>query len=505
MKNKRFVVLGPPGCGKTSYLLDVVDAELAAGTAPDRIGYFSFTRKAASEAADRAVTKFKLSRKTFKYFRTLHSLAFQELGMTKEQVLKARDYRTIGEALGLVFSEYMEFEEGLPMTAKNGDQCVYLTAMSRATLQTLEKVHATIPNETDWFRLKQFNDTLEMYKKSTHMLDYPDMLDRYLTDCGPLDIDVAIIDEAQDLSRQQWRMVEYAVRRAKKIYIAGDDDQSIYRWSGADVEAFMTLKGDRSILAQSYRVPEEIHKVCDRIAGRIHARIKKVWAPKAGAKGEVSILGSIEHIDWREGSYLLLARNRYLLSGYEELAKRHGLPYTIGNRTSVDQKKVQAIFTWERLRKGQSQRGTAVREMYSYMTLNKGVKRGHKGGKGLPDVELTMGELREHYGLLMPPETPWMEALSEIPPEEIAYYVSIKRKGGKLAAIPRVHISTIHGVKGGEADHVVVLSDMAARTFEDMRRNGADDEHRTAYVAASRAKSTLEIVQPQGYKAYNYL
>ncbi len=51
-------VFGPPGSGKTTYLLGVVEKELAAGVSSARIGYFSFTRKAAHEARDRAIEKF---------------------------------------------------------------------------------------------------------------------------------------------------------------------------------------------------------------------------------------------------------------------------------------------------------------------------------------------------------------------------------------------------------------------------------------------------------------
>ncbi len=71
-------VFGPPGSGKTTYLLNQVETELENGVSPARIGYFSFTRKAANEARDRAIAKFPhLNAKTdFPYFRTLHSLAF---------------------------------------------------------------------------------------------------------------------------------------------------------------------------------------------------------------------------------------------------------------------------------------------------------------------------------------------------------------------------------------------------------------------------------------------
>ena len=51
------IVLGPPGTGKTTKLLSLVEQYLSSGVAPDRIGYFAFTRKAAGEARDRFLAK----------------------------------------------------------------------------------------------------------------------------------------------------------------------------------------------------------------------------------------------------------------------------------------------------------------------------------------------------------------------------------------------------------------------------------------------------------------
>ena len=50
------IVLGPPGTGKTHTLLNEVDNCLKQ-TAPDRIGYFAFTQKAANEARDRPMSE----------------------------------------------------------------------------------------------------------------------------------------------------------------------------------------------------------------------------------------------------------------------------------------------------------------------------------------------------------------------------------------------------------------------------------------------------------------
>ena len=72
------VILGPPGTGKTTTLLNVVDEAIASGIAPERIAYLAFTRKAAHEAQDRAIARFNIDSDRLPYFRTLHSLAFKE-------------------------------------------------------------------------------------------------------------------------------------------------------------------------------------------------------------------------------------------------------------------------------------------------------------------------------------------------------------------------------------------------------------------------------------------
>ncbi len=496
------LILGPPGCGKTTYLLNQVQEEMANGTHPARIAYLSFTRKAAGEAITRAVERWGCDRKEFPYFRTLHSLAYQELGLTKQMIMGKAQYAAIGRALGLIFSDYMDWEEGLPVSARNGDQALYLTAMSRATLTPLEQQYRVTGSEQlDWFQLKQFADTLEQFKIDTGMIDFPDMLDLFLRNCQPLDIDVAFIDEAQDLSRQQWRMARHALSRAKRIYYAGDDDQAIYRWSGADVDAFLELPGERLVLDQSYRLPRHVHALCTGLAKRIARRIDKSWRPRA-EDGQVSYLTTLSDLEWREGSYLWLARNRYALGRMEGVVRQAGIPYTIGRRAAIDPEAAQAIRTWERLRRGEAQPAAAIRGVYSFMRSGDGYRRGHKMLKGVPDnALLTLADLRNAHGLLR--DDVWHEALVGIPAEEREFYLVARRRGEKLLAAPRVHLSTIHGAKGGEADHVVLLSDMAARTFSEFQR-APDDEHRVAYVAASRARQTLSILQPQTLRAYDY-
>ena len=50
--------------------------------------------------------------------------------------------------------------------------------------------------------------------------------------------DVAFVDEAQDLSMIQWKMFNIIKENSKYVILAGDDDQAIYGWAGADVKNF---------------------------------------------------------------------------------------------------------------------------------------------------------------------------------------------------------------------------------------------------------------------------
>ena len=159
-----------------------------------------------------------------------------------------------------------------------------------------------------------------------------------------------------------------------------------------------------------------------------------------------------------------------------------------------------AVNGWEQLRKGEAVDVETVRSIYRYMSGNgKKVARGAKKIIANEDDYFTFKDLKESCGLLAPIDEPWFDALDKLPSVDRAYIVAMLRRGEKFNAVPRINLSTIHQAKGGEADNVVLLLDLSPAAL----LTANDDIHRVFYVAVTRAKENLFLVEPEDLmKAY---
>lgn len=464
---------------------------MSEGREPDRIGYFSFTKKATTEAIDRACKKFQLPRKDLKWFRTLHSLAYQWLGCTNTDIIQKHDFQDFYKEYGVDISQSIKVEENVVGEEDSGLHLIDLYRVKNTSLYEEFKKAGHIKGGFE--RLQKIDKNYRMFKKQRNIKDYTDLITEFnkIEQCPRLD--VVIVDEVQDLKPNEWEMVHIMRKQAKAMYLAGDDDQAIYSWSGADVSKLIDLDCHLQVLNQSYRIPKTIFAKSNNLVSRIKKRITKEWQPRED-QGQVKNT-NFESIDLRKGQWLILGRTNYYINNVAEELKNKGFLFEKNNYLSINSDTAVAYRSWKALQRGEEIPYGHVKTMYQYMMLGPdGVSRGKKGLPGAnQEGKFSYEALSTEWGLNIPLSTPWEVALTRIKEYDRIYIKQILNSGHDLDEKVNIKLSTIHGAKGGESQNVIVFSDISKRINDSIWAN-RDDERRVFYVAMTRAKENLYIV-----------
>ena len=194
--------------------------------------------------------------------------------------------------------------------------------------------------------LINFNKAYELYKTSLGVIDYTSILEKALEqDKSIPDYEVVFVDEAQDLSKLQWKVVEKVFNKSQNIYIAGDDDQAICESFGASVETFINYKCDKEIiLKQSYRVPSVVHNklfgadnIIDILSKAFSNRKEKNWKPKVDSyEGSfvkikkhpfINLIKKYQNKDW-----LIMAATHETLNKFSDLLKNFQISHILRNK-----------------------------------------------------------------------------------------------------------------------------------------------------------------------------
>ena len=109
---------------------------------------------------------------------------------------------------------------------------------------------------------------------------------------------------------------------------------------------------------------------------------------------------------------------------------------------------------------------------------------------------VTLDQLTARHGLRATQDMIWSAAMDRLPESDRAYITALLRRGERFNKAPRITLSTIHGAKGGEADNVVLFTDISAAAAREMAQN-PDDMHRVFYVGVTRTKHSLFIVESE--------
>ncbi len=478
------VLLSQAGSGKTRRLIEEVSKELETRR-PEEIAFVTFTRKGAEEGLHRVCSKLILTPEDLPYFRTLHSLTFHALNYKANQMFGRLDQRKFNKEYGYSVNR-CEVDTGKVLPTKDSRYLDFYDLERSGALTSRQMVEADI--ELGYYH--QLVRKYEEYKANEHLVDFFDCLIKYVQEGDSLPVRVAMIDECQDITALQWKVIEKAFAKAEKIIVAGDENQSIYSYSGARPDFLIELSKKFPVehLSVSYRIPQSVYRLAKAITNFISEKTDKPFEPRVeNPEGSITQLTSLERLknfiypedlrnDQNETQWYILARNNCFLEEPKKLLEENLIPYWTADGFFMGGAIMQRLKDY----KGFSMEG------YSNPKKREEFQRKY----GIWDFTVPFTDTN-----LFTEGRKWV-------------YASYIEKYGldKLEEMckwnPQILVSTIHHVKGGEARNVAIMLDTTRKTRGNVYKD-IDEELRVLYVGVTRTKENLYLIDSKNGEGYD--
>jgi DNA helicase II / ATP-dependent DNA helicase PcrA len=501
--------VAPAGSGKTTTLVARVAWLVATGASPGEIAAITFNVRAADELRSRlveAVTPLGVDPAALRV-RTFHALGREILADAGVDVSALVDRAVVVRSL---------WPDAPALVTRRMDDVFSRLKLDRGV--TLEDAEARASEPPDpW--LAAFI-AYERALRDRGALDFDDLVARAI---GSLRSDDSLlsrwrarcehllVDEVQDVDRSQLRLALLLAAPANRIFLVGDDDQTIYGWRLADVRRVLALDRElpglrRIDLETNYRCPAPVVARAVRLVGVNRERFAKRIRARPAAPGRLLLApdAADDHVrlrtilsSWpRDGpTSAVLARTNAELLPAVDAALELRLPFRAARvRTLVDDDRLDALLD-------RAEPAAAPAESPLLILL----ERLRREVAEMPDEEPSDatdddGEVRIPLADLAAALLAWAPPYGSL----AALRAAIDARRTLLASLRRddahLTLATIHGTKGLEFDHVAVIG-MEQGRFPNERSvadalepaRALEEERRLAYVAWTRAHTTLTL------------
>ena len=316
------------------------------------------------------------------------------------------------------------------------------------------------------------------------------VLERWRMSCAHL-----LVDEVQDVDRSQLQLAVLLAAPANRIFLVGDDDQSIYGWRLADVRRVLALgavlPGLRRVdLQVNHRCPRPVIERAVRLIEHNQERFAKVIRAREEAPGSVILApdaadepARTERVlrSWPEddGTRAVLARTNRELRPAVVAAMQLGIPFRAASvELLVDDPALDDLL--DRLEQDTDHRAPLL--------VRIGELRKRVGGRAGPLRDLATAMLG------------WAPPYRDLPTFRAAIEATRRRLAELRRDDARLSLATAHSTKGAEFDHVAVVglevgrfpSGRAVAEAAEPER-AMEEERRLGYVAWTRARRTLTL------------
>ena len=527
--HREFRCFGPPGTGKTTWLSRQIEKAVAS-RGPTDVIVCSFTRAAVHELNSRQlpIPESNLG--------TLHAIAYRALG-NPNICETAAGFKAFHEATRweLGGSTRESVDDGYAAGGNTDDDMIFLSLQAKRARQIPPEMWT--PGEQRLWR------DWEAFKAETGQCDFTDLISDALkyTYEAPGSPSVGFFDEGQDFTPLELALVRHWGDQMETFTLAGDDDQSIYGFKGVTTAGLLNppLPPENvRILKQSYRVPAKVHRRADRYIHQIHNdwRQEKEYLPREAEGQLLSMRSTYKYpdealdlaLEYTElgKTVLWLTSCSYMLSPLIKKLREQGIPFSnpyrrrrgdwnplYGKKNQNSVARMVAAFMNMDERVCDFWLGSEIKQWAKLLkgVFNKGAK--DQIDRLKDDIHVNIASLH-HY---MTPENAraavgeqqmqWLKDNLLASWKKSADYVFRVAERGAfwLTYEPLMRLGTIHSVKGGQADVVILFPDVSPQALQNPTlitgRDYKEEPFQNAlirqfYVGMTRAKETLVICSP---------
>ncbi|WP_247730249.1 UvrD-helicase domain-containing protein [Halovivax limisalsi] len=573
-------LFGGPGSGKTTALLDHVEEILEDESVSFRdVLVVSYTRAAAQEVRERLAERLDINPRSLQgNVCTMHAKAYELLDLSRGDVIGESDKEDFCEDYGIEYED--EYSGAGRRTARSttiGNKIIatsqWLQRTSRdvadwydvpfqwdvdevrlppeidPNAQEGNKYTPTWPSDDDRIDVPEVIRAWRNYKGEEGKVGFADMLERVKQRSLVPNVDYLVIDEFQDITTLQYDVYDEWKPHVERVLIAGDDDQVVYSWQGADPALLLDEEVDDDVvLPNSYRLPSNVLHAVNREIRHIDVRQDKDLNPRkeggvVEAEANKSMLDVVRMVRRTlvegDGTIMLLFRARYQMFQFVDEFITEGVPFTAltdqrmwTDRLTQYVRAVEAIDAGEDVDGLQARRLADMLQDSAFGTNERDALfdaiddlEEEAGVDDLVDLTVPASVIEEHVPF-MPGTNSAADMLRKVTSfqkKSVKAYFNIGEYRGM--ATDRVRVGTIHSAKGREADHVFVATDLTEKVVEQMvatidDRSGdgeggvtdvpgveeftkttspvpvlTDNERRVFYVGMSRARERLVLLE----------